>query len=110
MLILDCPSRQEILISEMMPLTANSPLAYSMQLGSGTVNPFLGGTYLGQGNKSSWEIQSVFDFKLGENTEVYMRGNQFNFICWYSLKITQNISVSSGLSYSNISKKKGGRS
>jgi len=86
------------------PMMVNSPLAYSMQLGSGTFDPFLGGTYSGEGNKSSWGIQSVFDFKLGENAEGYTRGNQFNFISWYSLKLTQNISVSSSLSYSNITK------
>ena len=89
------------------PMAANSPLAYPMQLGSGTVGPFLGGTYLDQGNKSSWGIQSVFDFKLGENAEGYTRGNRFNFISWYSLKLTKNISISSSLSYSKITKIKG---
>ena len=89
------------------PMMANSPLAYSMQLGSGTVDTFLGGTYLGQENKSSWGIQSVFNFKLTENTEGYTRGNRFDFISWYSLKLTQNISVSSSLNYSNITKIKG---
>ena len=89
------------------PMMANSQLAYSMQLGSGTVDPFLRGPYLCQRGKGSWGIQSVFNLKLTKNTEGYTRRNRFDFIRWYSLRITQNISVSSSLSYSNMSKKKG---
>ena len=81
------------------PMMDNAQLAYPMQLGSGTWDPKIGITYLGQTEKFSWGAQSNYKLRLGENTEEYSLGNQLNAVSWLALKISNNLSLSTSLSY-----------
>ena len=64
--------------SDSTPMAAiDTPLAYSMQLGSGTFDPFVGATYLSQWNQFSLGVQSTYRFRLGTNSKNYSLGNRF---------------------------------
>ena len=87
-----------------MPAGENMPLAYPMQLGSGTWDPSLGFTYLGQSNKFSWGAQSIYKFRLGENSENYVFGNRFDIVGWGAIKVSEYFSFSTSLSYFDTGK------
>ena len=89
------------------PMMANAQLAYSMQLGSGTWDPILGVTYLGQSDKFSWGAQLKQMLRLGENSETYRLGNQFRAGSWAAIKLNKNFSFSGSLRYTNLSRIKG---
>lgn len=84
------------------PVTSDTPLAYSMQLGSGTFDPFLGATYLSQWDQFSLGVQSTYRFRLGTNSQNYSLGNRFDFVGWGALKATDYLSVSTSVSYFNL--------
>ena len=84
------------------PVASDTPLAYSMQLGSGTFDPFLGATYLSQWNQFSLGVQSTYRFRLGTNSQNYSLGNRFDFVGWGALKATDYLSVSTSVSYFNL--------
>ena len=84
------------------PMALDTPLAYSMQLGSGTFDPFLGATYLSQRNQFSLGVQSTYRFRLGTNSQNYSLGNRFDFVGWGALKATDYLSVSTSVSYFNL--------
>lgn len=86
------------------PMMNNAQLAYPMQLGSGTWDPTLGLTYLGQSNKISWGAQSKYKFRLGENSENYTFGNRFDLVGWGAVKVSDYFSFSTSLSYFNTQK------
>jgi hypothetical protein len=81
------------------PMNSDSRLAYPMQLGSGTWDPYVGVTYLGQSDRTSWGIQTVFKFRLGTNSEGYALGNTWNLTGWYAVKANKNLSLSGALYY-----------
>lgn len=81
------------------PMMNDAQLAYPMQLGSGTWDPNLGLTYLGQSDKFSWGAQSKYKFRLGENPENYTFGNRFDVLGWGAIKVSDYISFSTSLSY-----------
>lgn len=81
------------------PMMNNAQLAYPMQLGSGTWDPSLGLTYLGQSEKFSWGAQSMYQFRLGENSENYTFGNRFDVVGWGAIKASDHFSFSASLSY-----------
>ncbi len=84
------------------PMMMNAQLAYPMQLGSGTFDPFLGATYLGQSELVSWGLQSVYKLRVGKNSEDYSLGNRFEVSGWGSIKVSDYFSFSGSLSYSDI--------
>ena len=84
------------------PMMDNVRLAYPMQLGSGTWDPYFGATYLGQSDKTSWGFQSLYKFRLGENSEGYTLGNQWSAGGWYAFKATKSFSFSGSLDYFKI--------
>lgn len=84
------------------PMNSDTRLAYPMQLGSGTWDPFVGITYLGQSDKTSWGLQSVFKTRLGNNPEGYALGNRWNLAGWYALQASKNLSFSGSLYYVSI--------
>ena len=92
---------------DMTPMMAQAPLAYAMQLGSGTVDPFLGATYLRQWNRYSWGAQSTYRFRLGSNSKNYSLGNRFDFVGWGAINASDFLSFSTSLSYFNIDKIEG---
>ena len=81
------------------PMMQNARLAYPMQLGSGTLDPAIGVTYLGQTDKLSWGLQPKFKFRLGENSQDYTLGNRFDVVAWTAYSLFQSWSVSGSLSY-----------
>ena len=81
------------------PMMDDAQLAYPMQLGSGTWDPSLGITYLGQINRLSWGAQSKYTFRLGENEENYTFGNRFDAVGWGAVKLSDYFSVSTSLSF-----------
>lgn len=86
------------------PMMNNAKLAYPMQLGSGTWDPTLGLTYLGQSDKFSWGAQSKYKFRLGDNSENYTFGNRFDIVGWGAVKVSDYISFSTSLSYFDTQK------
>jgi len=81
------------------PLNENAQLAYSMQLGSGTWDPSLGVTYLGQSSSFSWGAQTKYKLRIGENSESYKLGNRLDISTWSALNFSKHISFSTSLSY-----------
>jgi hypothetical protein len=86
------------------PMMNDAKLAYPMQLGSGTWDPSLGLTYLGQSDKLSWGAQSKYKFRLGENSENYTFGNRFDVVGWGAIKVSDYFSFSTSLSYFDTQK------
>lgn len=86
------------------PMMNDAQLAYPMQLGSGTWDPSLGLTYIGQSDKFSWGAQSKYKFRLGENSENYTFGNRFDIVGWGAIKVSDYISFSTSLSYFDTQK------
>jgi hypothetical protein len=90
------------------PIMNDAQLAYPMQLGSGTWDPSLGLTYLGQTDKLSWGAQSKYKFRLGVNSENYTFGNRFDLVGWGAIKVSDYFSFSTSLSYFVTQKIDGG--
>ncbi len=86
------------------PMMNDAQLAYPMQLGSGTWDPSLGLTYLGQSDKLSWGAQTKYKFRLGENSENYTFGNRFDVVGWGAIKVSDYFSFSTSLSYFDTQK------
>lgn len=86
------------------PMMNDAQLAYPMQLGSGTWDPSLVLTYLGQSDKLSWGAQSKYKFRLGENSENYTFGNRFDIVGWGAIKVSDYFSFSTSLSYFDTQK------
>lgn len=86
------------------PMADNAQLAYPMQLGSGTWDPSLGLTYLGQSDKFSWGAQSIYKVRIGENSENYTLGNRFDVVGWGAIKLSKSFSLSTSLSYYDTQK------
>ena len=72
----------------------NMKLPYPMQLGSGTVDITLGGTYKGVNSKLSWGVQQLNTFRTGENSQGYTFGNQFELNTWAGYRLSSWVSVS----------------
>lgn len=85
------------------PMMANAQLAYSMQLGSGTWDPILGITYLGQSDNFSWGAQLKQTIRWGKNNEAYQLGNHFRTVGWAAIKLNKNFSFSGSLRYTKLS-------
>lgn len=83
------------------PMMNNAQLAYPMQLGSGTLDPILGITYLGQKACYSWGVQTKNTFRIYANSEKYRLGNQFSMVGWGAIKASDYISFSGSLRYTN---------
>ena len=89
------------------PMMQNGQLAYPMQLGSGTIDPHFGATYLGQSNGFSWGFQSIYTLRIAENSEDYSLGNKINLVSWGAIKASDYLSFSASLSYFDIGKIEG---
>ncbi|WP_420458218.1 transporter [Neolewinella sp.] len=80
----------------------DNALVYPMQLGSGTVDPFVGLTALGQADRYSYGGQLRYRVHLYDNAADYRFGNQFNYHLWMAYRATDWVSVSGRLSYQRI--------
>ena len=88
--------------SDNTPMMQDARLAYPMQLGSGTLDPFFGLTYVGQSDNFSWGFQPKYKFRIGENSEDYSLGNQFDAVAWGAIKVSDLISFSTSMTYFNL--------
>ena len=81
--------------------SGNNTLGYGMQLGSGTwdFNPAV--TYLAQTENYSYGAQLAGILRIGENDQDYTLGNKFEAGLWGARKITDSLSASAKLDYSN---------
>ncbi len=84
------------------PMMANAQLAYAMQLGSGTWDPYVGVTYLGQTDSFSWGAQTMYKMRLGDNSENYSLGNKLDLNGWFAYKLSKKVSISTSASYMNV--------
>lgn len=72
-------------------------LPYPMQLGSGTFDPNLALTYLGQRESISWGSQIRGVFRFGENDREYRYGNRYSLNNWFAVKANNWLSISGRL-------------
>lgn len=84
------------------PMMDNMKLPYPMQLGSGTVDFTLGGTYKGSISDWSWGLQPLASFRTGDNSEGYRFGNQFDLTGWVSYDVARWMSLSGRFSGSKM--------
>jgi hypothetical protein len=89
------------------PMMNDAKLAYPMQLGSGTWDPSISLTYLGQSDNISWGIQSTYKVRLDENSNSYNFGSIFNIVGWAAIKLSDNFSYSTSLSNFKTQKNNG---
>jgi len=69
-------------------------LPYPMQVGSGTFDPNLALTYLGQNESISWGSQIRGVFRFGENDREYRYGNRYSLNNWFAVKASNWMSLS----------------
>lgn len=80
------------------PMMANARLPYGMQLGSGTIDPRLGVTYVQQPNPDwSWGAQASSILRFGKNSEGYRLGNEYAATLWAGYNLSDYVSVSARL-------------
>ncbi|MEM7572675.1 MAG: transporter [Bacteroidota bacterium] len=83
------------------PMSDSAPLAYPMQLGSGTIDPWLGATYLGQTAVFSWGAQTTYRLRAGTNDRDFSYGNRLDLTTWAAVKATDFLSLSARIQYLN---------
>lgn len=85
--------------SDVTPASApnETELPYPMQVGSGTFDPNLALTYLGQNQSISWGSQIRGVFRFGENDRAYRYGNRYSLNNWFAVKTNNWLSVSARL-------------
>ena len=69
-------------------------LPYPMQLGSGTFDLIVGGTYVGHHQDLSWGGQVTGVIRLGENDRNYRLGHEYEVTAWSALRIVDSVSAS----------------
>ena len=84
------------------PMMQNAKLPYAMQLGSGTWDLCLGGTFKQSFYRSSWGSQLKGIIRTGDNSEGYRFGNQYILNVWGAYRILDNISISCRLAGSAV--------
>lgn len=84
------------------PMNSDVRLAYPMQLGSGTWDPYVALTYLGQTDNTSWGLQSGIKTRLGENAEGYTLGNNFHVVGWYAAQASKSLSFSGSMRFTSF--------
>ena len=89
------------------PMMSNAPLAYAMQLSSGTWDPIIGLTYLGQSSLLSWGWQANYKGRTGKNDNSYRLGNAFEALGWGAVKLSQGWSFAAQFKYINRREIKG---
>ncbi|MEO9872003.1 nitrous oxide reductase accessory protein NosL [Ekhidna sp.] len=83
------------------PMAEGIRLPYPMQLGSGTIDFTVGGTYKGTFEAVSWGAQPLFTIRTGESSEDYRWGNEFTINSWVGYKLTDWVSTAIQISGKN---------
>jgi hypothetical protein len=89
------------------PMMPDAKLPYAMQLGSGTFDLTLGGTYKWETTNWSWGIQQLNTLRTGENNEGYRLGNLHELNLWSSYGICDSFSSSIRISANTLGSIKG---
>lgn len=89
------------------PMMNNAHLAYPMQTGSGTWDPFAGFTYLGQKKLFSWGLQSMYTARFMENEHEYQLGNSFEATSWLVVNANSSLSFSLRAKFNHTDKIQG---
>lgn len=76
------------------PLADGMRLPYAMQLGSGTIDMILGGTFRQAFNKMSLGVQQLNTLRTGKNGEGYRLGNQYQLNTWVARSLGPQLSLS----------------
>ncbi|MEO9484336.1 MAG: nitrous oxide reductase accessory protein NosL [Ekhidna sp.] len=79
------------------PMAEGMRLPYPMQLGSGTVDFTVGGTYKGSKESLSWGFQPLVTIRTGESSEGYRWGNELAVHSWVGYKLTNWMSAAAQL-------------
>ncbi|MEM8953032.1 MAG: transporter [Verrucomicrobiota bacterium] len=87
--------------SDFVPGIGNTRLPYPMQIGSGTWDLILGGTYLGQSDHFSWGAQAIGTVRTGTNDQGYTLGNAIVGNVWGAWETTPFLSLSTRFSISS---------
>lgn len=82
--------------------TMTHTMSYPMQLGSGTVDPFVAITYLGQTDRFSWGAQLQAQSRIGTNYRNYRLGNQWQSAFWGAMNLGAYFSVNASMYYKQI--------
>lgn len=69
-------------------------LPYNMQFGSGTFDPIIGATYVGDSPDWSWGAQTLNYIRIGKNNEGYRQGNKYTATTWIARNVNDFTSVS----------------
>lgn len=70
------------------------PLPYNMQFGSGTYDPIIGATYMGQADNWSWGAQTINYIRVGKNDDGWRQGNKYTATGWAARNLTNFASLS----------------
>ncbi|MGM0421702.1 MAG: transporter [Pseudomonadota bacterium] len=76
------------------PAGSNQKLPYPMQLGSGTVDPLMGLTYIHKRQDWSWGAQGNLVLRIGENDQGYRLGNEISATGWVARNLNRHTSLS----------------
>ena len=87
-------SSKDRLPGPMMSPPSVQRLPYPMQLGSGSFDVKLGGTYIGQAEGWSWGAHSSGVIRTGKNKHDYRLGNRFDVTTWSARRLTSWSSAS----------------
>ena len=79
------------------PMMNDVKLPYPMQLGSGTFDLCLGGTYKENYDVWSWGVQSINTIRTGKNSEDYRFGNLYELHLWGAYPVWDFLSISGRL-------------
>ncbi len=79
------------------PMKESARLPYRMQLGSGTFDYSLGGTYKMHGDQLSAGCQLMATARSGENDQGYRWGSQLQLNVWGAYLVSSSLSVSARL-------------
>jgi len=85
-----------------LPVRDNARLAYTMQTSSGTFDPSVGVTYLGQTELFSWGAQAKYITRLGRNSADYRFGDKASAVAWGAIKASDAISFSTSVSFMKL--------
>lgn len=80
------------------PMITDIKLPYAMQLGSGTFDMTIGGTFKENCENNSWGLQLLSTFRTGENSEGYRFGDLHKLNVWWAYKMSSIFSFSGRLS------------
>jgi len=84
------------------PMSENALLAYPMQIGSGTWDPFLSFNYSGQSQLINWGAQGKYKYRISANRREYSLGNSLEATSWAAFKVSQQLNFSIRVNFINI--------